>query len=93
MSTCSTLTAPASSDLDQCARSRLSFVLCLIQIKSLGATHLWGEKIDQATMQRYLHRYRRWMVEEAAVLRDQRTGLAVRCFAAFAVRLRPDAGF
>lgn len=34
-------------------------------------THLWGEKLDQATAQRHLQRYRLGVEEEAALLREE----------------------
>ncbi|WP_210644460.1 MULTISPECIES: universal stress protein [unclassified Pseudomonas] len=68
---------PCAAMRRACALARASGAelhLCAF-VQPPPRTHLWGEKIDQATIQRYLHRYRRWMVEESALLREE--GLAV----------------
>ncbi|MGK3118737.1 universal stress protein [Pseudomonas corrugata] len=41
-------------------------------------THLWGEKTDEADVQRHLHRYRRWMEEEAALLKKEGLNVLTR---------------
>ncbi|KGU82590.1 universal stress protein [Pseudomonas mediterranea] len=41
-------------------------------------THLWGEKTDEANVQRHLHRYRRWMAEEAALLKEEGLNVSTR---------------
>ena len=64
---------PSAAMRRACALARASDALlhlCAF-VQPPPRTHLWGEKIDQATVQRYLHRYRRWMVEEAALLREE----------------------
>lgn len=64
---------PSAAMRRACALARASGALlhlCAF-VQPPPRTHLWGEKIDQATVQRYLHRYRRWMVEEAALLREE----------------------
>lgn len=64
---------PSAAMRRACALARASGALlhlCAF-VQPPPRTQLWGEKIDQATVQRYLHRYRRWMVEEAALLREE----------------------
>ncbi|WP_339492570.1 MULTISPECIES: universal stress protein [unclassified Pseudomonas] len=56
-----------------CALARASGAalhLCAF-VQPPARTHLWGEKTDEANEQRYLHRYRRWMVEEAVLLKEE----------------------
>ncbi|MCP2073093.1 UNVERIFIED_ORG: universal stress protein E [Pseudomonas lini] len=64
---------PSAAMRRACALARASGAelhLCAF-VQPPPRTHLWGEKIDQATIQRYLHRYRRWMVEEASLLKEE----------------------
>ena len=64
---------PSAAMRRACALARASGAalhLCAF-VQPPARTHLWGEKIDEASVQRYLHRYRRWMVEEAALLREE----------------------
>lgn len=64
---------PSAAMRRACALARASGAelhLCAF-VQPPARTHLWGEKIDEATVQRYMHRYRRWMVEEAALLKEE----------------------
>ncbi|MDP9782170.1 universal stress protein [Pseudomonas fluorescens] len=64
---------PSAAMRRACALARASGAelhLCAF-VQPPPRTHLWGEKIDQATIQRYLHRYRRWMAEEASLLKEE----------------------
>lgn len=64
---------PSAAMRRACALARASGAelhLCAF-VQPPPRTHLWGEKIDQAMIQRYLHRYRRWMVEEASLLKEE----------------------
>ncbi|ALI09732.1 MULTISPECIES: universal stress protein [Pseudomonas] len=64
---------PSAAMRRACALARASGAalhLCAF-VQPPARTHLWGEKIDEASVQRYLHRYRRWMVEEAALLKEE----------------------
>lgn len=64
---------PSAALRRACALARVSGAalhLCAF-VQPPPHTHLWGEKNDEATAQRYMHHYRRWMVEEAALLKEQ----------------------
>lgn len=64
---------PSAAMRRACALARASGAelhLCAF-VQPPPRTHLWGEKVDEATIQRYLHRYRRWMVEEASLLKEE----------------------
>lgn len=64
---------PSAAMRRACALARASGAalhLCVF-VQPPPRTHLWGEKTDEANVQRHLHRYRRWMAEEAALLKEE----------------------
>jgi len=64
---------PSAAMRRACALARASGAalhLCAF-VQPPPRTHLWGEKIDQAMVEQYLHRYRRWMMEEASMLKEE----------------------
>lgn len=64
---------PSAAMRRACALARASGAvlrLCVF-VQPPPRTHLWGAKNDEVTIQGYLHRYRRWMVEEATMLREE----------------------
>lgn len=64
---------PSAALRRACALARASGAvlhLCAF-VQPPPRTHLWGDKFDEATVQRYLHRYRRWVEEEAALLKEE----------------------
>jgi universal stress protein E len=64
---------PSAAMRRACALARASGAalhLCVF-VQPPARTHLWGEKTDETEVQRHLHRYRRWMAEEAALLKEE----------------------
>ncbi|MGD8220921.1 universal stress protein [Pseudomonas thivervalensis] len=64
---------PSAAMRRACALARASGAalhLCVF-VQPPARTHLWGEKTDETDVQRHLHRYRRWMAEEAALLKEE----------------------